>query len=192
MPSPAGASLFLLGLASGLSLLTLTAYRRVSPIWLKWLLIASALVVFSRYVAEAAWCSPTLSPERLPVLRHVGWFATWLGLILPSVFAVDQLLRHPSMTPKKLLVRCLPFLAAAFTAAPFEWLRWIYQGIVALAFAVICALLMRKIPSRPIRLALLGLVIGQCALTLGSLYGEMALLLALWFAYETAADAVFS
>ena len=187
MPSPAGASLFLLGLASGLSLLTLTAYRRVSPAWLKRLLAVGALCLFSRYVAMAAFATAA-SPERIRILHRVGWFAILLGLILPSVFAIDQLLRHPAMTPKKLLVRCSPFLAAFSTAAPFPWWRWILHVSFALAFAAFCALLIRKIPSRPIRLALLGLVIGQCALALGGLYAEMAMLLALWYAYETSAS----
>ena len=191
MPSLAGAHLFLLGLAGGLSLLTLTSYRRVSPAWLRWLLIVSALVMFSRYVATAAFVTTT-SPERLRVLRHVGWFVTLLGFIVPSVFAVDQLLRHPAMTPKKLLVRFLPFLAAASIAAPFQWWRWILHGSFALAFAAFCVLLIRKIPSWPMRLALLGLAIGQSYLAFDGLYAEMAMLLALWFAYETAADEIFA
>ena len=190
--SLASAYHFLLGLAAGLSLLTLTSYRRVSPAWLHRLLMASALFVFSRYVAMAV-CATTSSPEGPRILRHVGWLALLLGLILPSIFAIDQLLRHPAMTPKKLLLRSsFPLLVAWSTAAPFPWLRGIYQGIFVLAFIAICVPLMRKIPSRPIRLALLGLMIGQAALALGGLYGEMAMLLALWFAYETAADAVFA
>ena len=193
MPSPADAVLnFQVGLAAGLSLLTLTSYRRVSPAWLHRLLMAGALFVFSRYVAMAV-CATTSSPEGPRILRHVGWLALLLGFILPSVFAIDQLLRHPAMTPKKLLVRSsFPFLVAWSTATPFQWLRWIYQGMFVLAFVVICALLMRKIPSQPIRLALLGLAVGQSCLAFGGLYGEMAMLLALWYAYETAADAVFA
>ena len=193
--SPSDASYhFLLGLAGGLSLLTLSSYRRVSPGWLKWLLIASVLFVFGRYVAAAVFDAAT-PPEHVRILHTCGWFTTLLGLILPSVFAVDQLLRHPVMTPKKLLVLFLPFLAAMSTAAPFPFqrLRWIYQGVFALGFFVmIGTLLMRKIPfpSRPIRLALLALAAGQIALALfsGHLYAEMAMLLAIWFAYETAAE----
>ena len=187
MLSLTGAQLFLSGLAGGLSLLTLTSYRRVSPAWLRWLLIASALVMFSRYVATAAFATPA-SPERLRILRHVGWFTTLYGLIVPSVFAVDQLLRHPAMTPKKLLARFLPFLAAASIAAPFPWWRWILHASFALAFAAFCVLLIRKPPFRPMRLALLGLAIGQSYLALDGLYAEMAMFLALWFAYETAAS----
>ncbi len=183
MLSRAGAYLFLLGLAGGLSLLTLTSYRRVSPTWLRWLLIASALSMFSRYVAMAAFTT-TISPKHL---RLVGWFVTLPGFILSSVFAIDQLLRHPAMTPKKLLARLPPFFAAWFTAAPFPWWSRILHGIVAVAFAAICMVLIRKIPSRPIRLALLGLAVGQSYLALDGLYAEMAMLLALWFAYETSA-----
>ena len=51
---PAGALyLFLLGLASGLALLTASAFRKVSPAWVRWLLLACGALVISRYVAMA-------------------------------------------------------------------------------------------------------------------------------------------
>ena len=186
MPSPAGAHLFSLGPAAGLSLLTLTSYRRVSPAWLKRVLLAGALCLFGRYAVLAMFAAAA-SPESLRILRVTGWFITLLALILPSIFAVDQLLRHPAMTPKKLLIRCLPFFAAASTAAPFPWWCRILHAAFALAFVALCIALIRKIPSRPFQLALLVLAAGQSALAFGGLYAEMAMLLVLWFAYESAA-----
>ena len=110
MPSLGALYLFLLGLASGITLLAISAYRRVSPAWVKWLLVASGLFVISRYVAMALFASAE-TPEPVWGFRFC-WFASYIGLTLPSVFAVDQLLRHPAMNPKKLLTWCAPFLVA--------------------------------------------------------------------------------
>ena len=211
------AYLFLLGLASGITLLALTAYRRVSPPWLKWLLIASGVFVMSRYVTMALFTSDE-APQRFWALRHC-WFATSIGLTLPSVFAIDQLLRHPALSPKKLLCWFAPFLAAysavilfgAFSPVPDRVGGWIprlssgWQAFVAIVhgtfvigFLGICGMLMRKIPSRPIRASLLGLAVGQAYLAVDGLllasgrwyfrpflYSEMLTLLAIWHAYET-------
>ncbi len=72
-----GLYLFLLGLAMGISLLTITSYRHVSPRWLKWLLIASGLFVISRYVTMALFTSPQAAQSVWP-LRHC-WYATSVG-----------------------------------------------------------------------------------------------------------------
>lgn len=103
--------LFLLGLAAGLTILTATAYRRTSPAWLRGMLLACAALMLGRYVALAAHTSPDAA-ERFEVLRRF-WFASVIGLTLPSVFAVDQLVKHPAMTPMRLLRWCAPFLAAS-------------------------------------------------------------------------------
>lgn len=210
--------LFLLGLASGIVLLTVTAYRAVSPRWLKWLLIASGVFVISRYVTMALFTQPD-APHRFWGLRHC-WFATSVGLTLPSLFAVDQLLRHPAMTPKKLLQWFSPFLVAYASVILFgdvspvpdrvagwmpqlspawRWVVSITHAIFVLGFLGIGAMLMRKIPSRSIRLALAGLMVGHAYLGLDGLllvlnlwyfrpflYSEILTLLAIWFAFDTA------
>ena len=219
MPPAVGAHLFLLGLACGIALLTATSYRRVSPPWLRWLLLASGLFVMSRYVTMALFTAND-APRYFSALRPC-WFATSVGLTLPSIFAIDQLVRHPAMTPKKLLVWFSPFLAvygllllfADVTMEPDRVAGWmprltsgwrlllsVTQGAFVLGFIGISLMLMRKIPSTPIRLALLGLAAAHAylgvdglLLALGRwyvrpfLYSEILTLLALWHAYETSA-----
>jgi hypothetical protein len=218
MPWAGGAYLFLLGLAAGIALLSLTAYRHVSPAWLRRLLLAAGLFVFSRYVTMALFTIPA-TPTALALLRPC-WFATSVGLTLPSVFAVDQLLRHPAMTPKRLLRWYAPFLAAYLavllfgrvSAEPDRVAGWslhltpVWQLLLSvthtafvLAFLGVCVSLMRKVPQRPIRVALAGLAAAYVYLTVDGLvlalggwyfrpylYSEMLALLALWHAFETA------
>lgn len=218
MPSLTSPYLFLLGLASGLTILTITSYRHVSPRWLKWLLIATGVFVISRYVTMALFTLPN-APEHFRWLRHC-WYATSVGLTLPSIMAIDQLLRHPAWSPKKLLVWFSPFLAADAAVILFAsplipehvepwspvlgrgwgWLLSIVQSVFVVGFISLCVLLMRKIPSRPIRMALLALTVGQAYLGVDGLllamgkwyfrpflYSEMLTLLAIWYAYETSA-----
>jgi hypothetical protein len=174
----AALDLFLLGLASGLALLAASAYRRVSPSWLRWLLIGSSLLLIGRYVAVALLQDPAPSAR---------WWGSALAFILPSAFGVDQLVRHPAMTPKKLLARIAPVLAAGLAAPLFApWYLLVIQSAWALGFASLAMLLAIKLPSWPIRRALVGLIAGQAAVTVGGLWGEMLLLLALWHAYDTA------
>jgi hypothetical protein len=220
MAPSVGSYCFLLGLASGVGLLTLSAYRRVSPRWLQGLLVASGLFVISRYVTMALFTSPE-APQRCWGL-HPCWFASSLGLPLASVFAVDQLVRHPAMTPNKLLGRFAPFLLAysviVFLApvqpvadriagwSPRLGPGWgaalaIVHGFFVIGFVAITVQLMRKIPTPQIRLGLLALVVGQLALSADGvilavggwyvrpyLYSEMFMLLALWYAFETASS----
>ena len=219
MPSLGAFYLFLLGFAAGVALLTTTSYRRVSPRWLRWLLMISGLLVMSRYVTLALFTA-TDAPRYFSALRPC-WFATSFGLTFPSACALDQLLRHPAMTPKKLLVWFSPFLAvyglmllfAGVTLAPDRLMGWTLhlgtgwqillattQGAFVLGFIGISLMLMSKIPSTTIRLALLGLAAGQAYLGLDGLllalgrwyfrpflYSEMLMLLALWHAFETSA-----
>ncbi len=214
----AGGYLFLLGLASGITLLAMTSYRRISPTWLKWLVMATGLFVFSRYVTLALFTWPD-APQRFSALRHC-WLATSVGLTLPSVVAVDQLIRHPAMTPKKLLRWFSPFLAAyaavilfgRFTAVPDPVAGWtldlapgwerlvaVVQSVFVAGFLCIAGMLARKIPVTQIRVALGGLMLAQAYLGLDGillamgrwymrpfLFSEMAALLAIWYALETA------
>jgi hypothetical protein len=175
--------LFLLGLACGIGLLALTAFFKVSPAWLKWLLVASGAFVITRYISMFTLATAT-DPAALGLLRH-GWFATSLALPLQTVFAIDQLIRHPAMTPKKLLARFSPFLAAyalvilfgTTVPVPDRVLGWTlrlaqpWQGLLSLTHVTfvgicvgVCGLLIWKVPIAPVRAALALLALGQLAL----------------------------
>lgn len=195
---PLGWHLFLLGLSAGLSLLPLSAYRRVSPRWLAGALIISGLIITSRYplMALAAQSPPTHVPA-WGDLAH-GWFAGILGWILPAACAVDQLLRHPAMTPSKLARWVAPvivlhglLLALSHTRQPgaIPWYA-VLSGVQlasVIGFIGICAFFWAKVPVRPIRLALGGLILAAAALGLdGAPYSDMLASVALWHAYETA------
>ena len=188
MSGTAGGYLFLLGLAFGVALLTFTAYARVSPRWLRWLLMAADLLVAGRYVAMACFALAQ-TPERVWVLRRL-WFGSVIGLTLPSVFAVDALIRHPAMTPRKLLLRFSPFLAAYATlilfghTAPIAdrvagWAVSLTPGwrallssvqiLFVLGFLGLCVLLVWKVPVPAIRTALLMLAAAHTYLALDGL-----------------------
>lgn len=207
MTPPTGTHLFLLGLASGIALLTLTSYRRASPTWLKWLLVASGLVIIKRYVTTALFIDTVVGPD-----QWLSWSRSWcvvsLGLTMPSLFAIDQLLRHPAMTPKRLLGWCIPFLAysafitfaettpAIVPRPPMGW--WIFgaavHGVFLIGFVGIVTRLIPQVPSGPIRIILLELAAGHLLLGLAGLfhawpllYAEMLMLLVIWHAYDTSA-----
>ena len=188
MPSWAGVFVFLYGLTSGIAILTITSYRHVSPWWLKGLLIASGLLVISRYLTLALFTIPD-APQRFWTWRHC-WFGTSLGLTFPSVVALDQLLRHPAMTPQKLLARYAPFgavyiavmLFAPVASSPDRLAGWTLHltpgwrwGLEAtqtgfvLGFLGLGALLIRQVPVRPIRIAIGGLMLAQAALGMDGL-----------------------
>ncbi len=180
MDSPVALYLFLLGFAGGTALLALTAYRRASPQWLRWLLMLSALFSMSRYLTLALFTTPG-APDRFWPLRHC-WFATSIGLTLPSIFAVDQLVRHPAMTPKKLLTWFSPWLVAYATLILFgrstvvpdrfvgwtlklqpgwQWFLSIVQALFIGCFIMLSVQIFRKVPSWTIRHALLWLIAAQ-------------------------------
>ena len=108
MTPQASPSLFLLGVAAGLTALTMTAYRRVSPSWLKWLLLATGVLTLSRYIVMTCFAEAS-SPDRLWSWGY-GYSARSIGFTLPSVMAIDQLLRHPKMSPQRLLRWITPLL----------------------------------------------------------------------------------
>ena len=211
--------LFLLGLACGTVILAVSSYRFVSPAWLKWLLIISALLMIGRYITLALFLNPN-APNRFWMLRHL-YFAHSIGLTFPSVVAVDQILRHPAMTPAKLMRWYSPFMVVYLTVmlfgrmglqpdtlygwAPHLEGAWrllisITDAIFLIGFLVICFVLVRKIQLKPMRRALLCLSIGQLYLAIGLsllvsnrahfgpfLFSEIAMLLVLWYAYDTSA-----
>ncbi len=134
---------------------------------------------------------------------------------------IDQLLRHPAMSPQRLLRLFSPFLCLYASVSLFgtmtpaadrvvgwmvrlsvgwQWVLAVTQSIFVTLFIGVCVMLLRKVPSRPIRLALLGLVAAHAYLALDGvllalgrwyfrpfLYSEIATLLAIWYAYETSA-----
>ena len=190
------AYVFLLGLSSGVTLLSLTAYRRISPPWLKWSLLVTGCFTFSRYVTMALFAGSP-DPQRVWFLRPC-YFATSIGLPLPSAFAVDQLLRHPAMTPKKLLRWCSPFLIASLagmflsSATPipdrimgwmphlnpgWQWWFVFIHGSFVIVFIGMILTIWPKVPSPRVRLALLGLTLGHSALALDGLLR----LLGVWY-----------
>ncbi|HEX9564013.1 MAG TPA: hypothetical protein VF981_08580 [Gemmatimonadaceae bacterium] len=181
--SLASAYLFLLGLAAGTAVLAMTAFRHVSPRWLRWVLFAVGAFQVGRYVALACFTAPD-APIRFWELRRF-WFASAVGLTLPSVVALDQLVRHPAMTPKKLLIRFSPFLAAygavilfgSFTAIPDRVAGWaleltgwwpafvsVVQGAFVILFIGICVWIIRKLPSEPIRTSAARLLVAHAYL----------------------------
>ena len=123
-----------------------------------------------------------------------------IGLTLPAVFAIDQLIRHPAMTPNKLLKWYAPFpiIQGAALMGPTT-VSIIVEGLFLIVVVGACLMLWRKIPSAPIQRALLVLALaygclGVSVLLAGCgtgytllLYAEMVALLALWYAYETSA-----
>lgn len=202
------AYLFLLGLASGIAFLALTSYRHVSPRWLKWVLIASGALLMSRYVMTAVW--PNVGGV-VAIFLELWWVIGSVGLTLPGVFAIDQLIRHPAMTPSKLLrwyalfllVNGVALIGMALVPKKF-WFVFVQLTYIIFLIGLVgvCLLLRRKIPSRLIQRASLGLALSYGYLglsilivTLGLgqgdervfLYPEMLVLFALWYAYETSA-----
>ena len=183
MSGGAGAYLFLLGLACGVSLLPLSLYTGLSPRWVRWSLVLVGSLAAGRYLAMAAFAVID-DPQRI-WMWHRLWFGSAIGLTLPGVFALDALVRHPAMTPKKLLRRLAPLLAAYAILALFaqahpvqdRLMGWkielepagrIVAALVQAAFVAgmigVCAILIRKVPVPEIRGALALLALAYAAL----------------------------
>ncbi len=211
--------LFLLGLATGLGVLAITSYRRVSPNWLKGLLFACGLFVIARYVTMAIVTSAESAQPYWGLFRC--WFGSSVGLTIPSAVAVDQLLRHPAMTPKKLLGWLSPWLIAYAaivllgTGSPVQdpvagltpQLTPMWRLLLVLAqltfvagFLALAGFFFTKVPTVAIRIPLALLIAAHLCLAVNgvilwygrgdvrpSLYSEMAALVVLWYAFDTAA-----
>ena len=188
MISLPAAYLYRIGVASGLAVMALTAYRRVTPVWLRRLLQACGVFVVTRYMAMALFTDPQ-APEKFWGWRYC-WFATSIGLALPSVFAVDQLLRLPTISPSKLLRWVAPLLAVIAVVMVFGrylpqadpvagWTLQLSPGwrlllssaqaIFTAAFVAVCIISIIKIPIPHTRPALIGLVLGHMFLAVDGL-----------------------
>jgi len=166
---------------------------------LRWLLVASGVLLVGLYATR-----PVIILRQAQTWVFSSWWAArFIGLTLPAVFAVDQLIRHPAMTPQTLLrgyVVVLVIVFAALGLSPLVGaLHFFIQIAFLLGFTGVCLMLMRKIPSPPIQrtLLVLALAYGYLALTLlwlspASLYPypypDMVCLVVLWYAYETGAQ----
>jgi hypothetical protein len=180
--------LFWLGVAAGISILACTAYRTVSPRWLRRLLFLAGLLTISRYLAMALFAIHT-DPKPSWLWKRC-WFATSLGVTLPSIVALDQLIRHPAMSPRKLLQWYSPFLmayGAVLLWGNFQlaydpllgasvrlvgWGRWLLalaHGVFVVGFVLLGGMVVRAIRSWNIRLAVLGLMLAQGYLGLDGL-----------------------
>ena len=170
MPAPHA---FVLGIACGLALLVITAFRPLSPAWLKLLLIACGLTLMARYLLIA------FPREEIPARVLDGLRLT--GLWLPYAFGLDQLIRHPAMTPKKLLRWCLPVLLLPFLL-PVAWV----ECAAGLALAGLTVLLLLKLPA--LRRGLAAFLAGALCFSLAgwSFAAELAALLLLWSVFDTA------
>ena len=159
--------------------------------------MATGALLIGRYVTMAV--GQELQAQRWVIF--CWWAAGFVGLTLPAVFAVDHLIRHPAITPQKLLRGYAALLIAALliTVVAAQRLHallglllpFFIQIAFSLGFAVVCLTLMRKIHSPPIQRALLVLAVAYSCLALAlsrlspSLYPDIVGLAALWYAYET-------
>lgn len=165
--------MFLLGLATGLAIMTMTAYRRVSPRWLRVLLIVSGLLLLDRYAMLAYFEVDE---------RGLRWWrlVSGVGLTLPGVFAVDQLVRHPAITPKTLLRWYSSWAIAYGVVLLTPWWQGVtsvWIGLFTLVLLWICGLIIRKLPDRRLRAALAGLCLAYLLMSVSDwLFAEMLVL----------------
>lgn len=130
--------------------------------------------MISRYVTMALFTHPE-APQRYWALRHC-WFVNSISLTLPGVFAVDQLVKHPAITPKRLLQWFSPFAALYALIILFGdvtpkadaltgwtptlsngWLllATVMQSAVALGFLGLSVTFLPKLPDQRLKRALL-------------------------------------
>ncbi|MBI2885239.1 MAG: hypothetical protein HYY15_03595 [Candidatus Omnitrophica bacterium] len=187
--SPAGGwYLFCLGLAAGLAVLAMSAYLAVSPRWLRWMLLGCGMLMILRYLCMTSLALLLTPPNSFWL--HRFWFGSTIGLTFPTLVALDQLVRHPAVTPRLLLRWYAPFFGVfllvllfgriQLVSDPLIGLRptlgWFGLGPLILADTVfvagvfgLCAVLWRRLTSLPIRLALAGLLAAYAALAIDGL-----------------------
>ena len=107
--------------------------------------------------------------------------------------AFDQLVRHPAMTPQKLLRWYAPFFLAFAVGVAANWPRLlvITHFLFTVGLVVIGALLIRKLPSRSVRLSIGILMAAFTFLVFGGLVAEMLAIVALWVAFDVSRRQAF-
>ena len=172
---------FLPGIACGMSLVLLTSFRTISTREIRWVLIACGLLLVSRYISLAS-----TSPR---YILGAEWFRLLeiertLGLWVPYAISLDQVLRHPAMTPKRVLRGCvvvsLIYLLASYLPVPLISIA--LETLLALGLVGFGLFLARKIPA--LREGLVPLVFGTVCLSLVRL-GFVFELACLWFLWDT-------
>lgn len=168
-------TVFLLGWAVGASALLFSEYLALSPRWFRWVIAAAGFGVVLRYWLLAL---TAITPVPLAAWMIDGvdvWAA--VSLTFPCAVALDQLVRHPAMTPKKLLRSYAPVAAAWMVAVIVNRLA---VAIVHTAFALLVvwmgAQLIRKLPLHKIQLSVAGLAAAQLLLAAQRLAGSQAVL----------------
>ncbi len=197
--------LYLTGFASGTVLLALSGYRQASPSWLKWLLWATGAFLLTRYFMTILALQSF--PEVFFQIHHYRWAVATTCLGIPGLFVIDQMLRHPAMSPEKFARIALPVIvlqALCVVLSDFvPWIMWLSFGIyqlTALGLVGFCLRLMFQVPNALMKRALAALIFGFGCLAvegLISLQGnpfaapgllsEIITLIALWYAYEASA-----
>ena len=196
----AGWTIFLLGFSAGLCGLLLHEYVLLSPRWFRWIVTLSGLGVISRYVLLAMIVITPPATLGWEVRLIDAWAS--ISLTLPCAVAVDQLVRHPAMTPKKLLgfyAPCAAALLVTFITGSNRALLAVIHGAFALAVVWFSTLLIRKLPGTSVRLALAGLAAAQVVLAgcrlVGLLFAldirlvlltDLLVLASIWTALKTA------
>jgi hypothetical protein len=159
-------STFTAGLSTGLALMLLLSFRPLSPRWLRWNLYLDGLFL--------AAFSATRGAVEATAYAQYSSFVLTLSLALPSLFAIDQLVRHPAMRLQRLsmaasiafLVIVLCYVLEGFTQARL-WgrLSLVWGACVALAIAFMAVRFLKSVPHPTVKAALGGLVLGLAAIT---------------------------
>lgn len=195
--------IYLTGIASGTVLLAMSAYRHASPVWLKWLLWITGLFLILRYTLTVLFLeSGSLHFFQLQSYR---WAVATACLCVPALFVIDQMLRHPAMSPEKFARIALPAILiqalCVLFGDQFAFLGWVSFGVFqlfALALVVFCIRLWPQIPNTLLKRALsiliaaLAFLAGESIMSLmgstlsaSGVLAEILMLAALWHTYET-------
>ena len=168
-------SIFCLRLSTGASALLFSEYLALSPRWFRGVIAAAGLGVLLRYWL-LVWTAITPVPLTAWMIDGIDLWAA-IGLTLPCAAALDQLVRHPAMTPKKLLRAYAPIAVAWMPAVVLGPLASaVVQSAFALLIVWVGARLIRKLPVRKIRLSVAGLALAQLLLAGQRLAGSGVML----------------